>query len=120
LQDGDAGADVAEGDDNVDRACSESLTDRFDARTAEKVARARTNVPTAVANDAIVAQSVIADSNYRAGSTKRLPVPWRTSGGTEKVVPFARSSRGARGDGESERTAKRGTYRRENGGRSPV
>ena len=43
-------------------------------RTAEKVAAARTSVPPAVANDAMVAQSVLA-SAYAVGSPRTGSVP---------------------------------------------
>ena len=41
-------------------ASSAMRAERFEERTAEKVATASTSVPTAVANDAMVAQSVVA------------------------------------------------------------
>ena len=41
-------------------ASSAIRAERFEERTAEKVATASTSVPTAVAKDAMVAQSVVA------------------------------------------------------------
>ena len=55
---------------------SATRADRFDERIAAKVANASTNVPEAVANDAIVAQSIERQQFFaRHGGRLRQPSP---------------------------------------------